>query len=432
MSSTEPTPPDTTSPASVEFPTSEEKYHEYRDMAFTLAVSWLVFSLALDTPGLPLRFLLKDRLSLEPEAVAVFFAIGNFASYIKPFAGVLCDSIPLFGTRRRHYLGLSLFAAALLIALIGVIPRNYALLLGIYSALLVVITVTSTSLGGLMVETGHRFRATGRLSAQRIGITRSVGLATGPIGGFLVGLPFLVTTATSALLYGGLGMFLIWRIDEPGGARCDREALRTAGEQFRTLLRSRTLWYAAGLVCLVVIAPGFGTPLFYYQTNTLHFSALFIGSLSIINSIGCIVAAIIYSRVCRYFTLRQSLAVSIVIHAAGTLFYLAYRSPSSALAITALEGVAQTLAVLPLYDLAARATPRGSEALGYSVMMSVWNLTIALSDMLGSYLYGHFGMTFRNLVWLNAGTTILVLLAVPFLPRALMERRDGDPQPGHP
>ena len=44
------------------------------------------------------------------------------------------------------------------------------------------------------------------------------------------------------------------------------------------------------------------------------------------------------------------------------------------------------------------------------------NFTHALSDLLGAWLYDHLHLTFRDLVWLNAGTTILVLVAVPFLP----------------
>ena len=83
------------------------------------------------------------------------------------------------------------------------------------------------------------------------------------------------------------------------------------------------------------------------------------------------------------------------------------------------------LALLPLYDLAARATPRGSEALGYSLMMSVWNFTHAMSDWAGSWMFQHWHLHFHQLVWINAATTILVLFAVPFLPRVLMDWREG-------
>jgi predicted MFS family arabinose efflux permease len=79
-------------------------------------------------------------------------------------------------------------------------------------------------------------------------------------------------------------------------------------------------------------------------------------------------------------------------------------------------------------DLAARGTPRGSEALGYSVMMSVWNLTNSLSDWVGSTLFTKYGFGFTHLIWLNAGTTALVLLVIPFLPRELLNKTDGLPQ----
>jgi predicted MFS family arabinose efflux permease len=164
--------------------------------------------------------------------------------------------------------------------------------------------------------------------------------------------------------------------------------------------------------------------MFYYQRDTLKFGLGFIGDLEMILALFGIAGAWIYGRLCFRRNLRSILGWSIVIHAAGTLFYLLYRTPNSAIAITALEGVAQTMAILPLYDLAARATPRGSEALGYCIMMSVWNLTNNLSDWLGSHLYTAYGLTFMNLVWLNAGTTALVLLAVPFLPSVLVDRTD--------
>jgi hypothetical protein len=94
--------------------------------------------------------------------------------------------------------------------------------------------------------------------------------------------------------------------------------------------------------------------------------------------------------------------------------------------ITAIESATLAIALLPLYDLAARATPRGSEALGYSVMMSVWNFTKNMSDLLGSAIYSRFGERMTELVWVNSVTTALVLIAVPFLPSVLMDRKDGD------
>src|SRR5688500_9996474 len=93
---------------------SVDEEREYRRFARLVGMGWLFTILGYGIADLPLRFLLKDDLRMGPEAVALFLAIGHFTNYIKPLAGVLTDAVPIFGTRRRHYLLLSLFACGLL------------------------------------------------------------------------------------------------------------------------------------------------------------------------------------------------------------------------------------------------------------------------------------------------------------------------------
>ena len=75
-------------------------------------------------------------------------------------------------------------------------------------------------------------------------------------------------------------------------------------------------------------------------------------------------------------------------------------------------------------DLAARATPKGCEGLGYSLMLSIRNVAIFGADVVGSYLADH-KWPFANLVYLNAGTTAVVLILVPLLPATLMQSKDA-------
>jgi predicted MFS family arabinose efflux permease len=402
---------------------------ELRRMSFLMALGWLGTNLGIAVADLPLKFLLKDDLHLTPQAIAGFFALGAFTNYIKPIAGLLTDSIPLFGTRRRHYLLLSLLGSGLLWLLLSAVPRTYTSLLCTYAVLYMTIVFTSTTLGGVMVEVGTLYGAAGRLTAQRIGMFRLGSLLGGPIGGALASSPFGIAMAVTAALHLILVPLFAWGLPEARTAQANGRVWQQAGEQWRVLIRSKTLLSAAGMICLVAAAPGFGTPLLFHQTDTLHFSKQFIGNLVLVGAASGLFGAFLYHSVCRHWSLRLLLAGSVVIHALGTIFFLNYHSQSTALWITGLTGITGTLATLPIYDLAARATPRGSEALGYSVMMSVWNLTNALSDWSGSWLYGHFHLTFLNLVWLNAGTTALALVAVPFLPLALIMRRDGAPTP---
>ena len=87
-------------------------------------------------------------------------------------------------------------------------------------------------------------------------------------------------------------------------------------------------------------------------------------------------------------------------------------------------GFGFALAEVCLLDLCARSTPRGSEALGFSLIVSVTNLSQQGADVIGSRLYDAYH-NFPGLVFLNAGTTLVVLVLLPFLPRALMGTRDS-------
>lgn len=398
----------------------------FGQMALLLAVCWALSNIAYAIYDLPLKFVLKDQLRLDAAHVSAFFALGMVTNYVKPLAGILIDSVPLFGTRRRAYLLGSLFLCGVGWLVLASVPRNYGLMLAVFAVTYSMVVVISTSLGGVMVEAAQRYGAAGRLTAQRIAMFRVGTLAGGPLGGILATLPLIAALGCSAVLHFAL-IPLVWlrlRESAPPPAVDRRRMWSDARRQLRGLVESKVVLAAAGMIFLIAAAPGFGTPLLFFQTDTLRFSKPFLGMLTLVGAASGLAAAAFYHRFCQKRTMREMLVISIVVHALGTLFYLLYRDATSAVFITALEGVTQTLAMLPVYDLAARGTPKGSEALGYSVMMSVWNLTNSLSDWAGSTLFSHLGLTFANLVWLNAGTTALVLLVVPLLPRTLLSQKD--------
>lgn len=388
-----------------------------------------VFASTLSQPGvlkLPLQNLLKTDLRVSREAMAAFFAAGALAWYFKPLAGILSDSFPLFGTRRRHYLLFSAAAAAALWLLVGVVPRTFGSVLVAVIAMNAMLVMGSTVVGGLLVEVGQKYGATGRLTSARYFVMNVCLLLAGPVGGFLAARSFGLSTAVAALIAFSVVPVAFLLLREPPTAQRASEAWVNAGRHLKTLMCSGTLWSAAGLLFLVYISPGFGTPLYYYQTDNLKFSQQFIGNLGLVNGGVGLLGAVCYGLLCRRLMLRPLLAVGIACNVLATLLYHFYQSHTSALIVEGGAGLFATLAELPLMDLAARATPRGSEGLGFALMMSVRNGSAALSDIVGSMLVDHYHVSFGNLVWLNAGTTALVLLVIPFLPRILMNRRDGE------
>jgi MFS family permease len=376
--------------------------------------------------NLALRFLLKDELHLTATDLAAYFAITKLAWYCKPFAGLLADKVPLFGTRRKGYLvGFSAIAAGLWLVLPWA-HDVYALMLWLVVAINFALMMVHTTLGGMLVEVGQSLGATGRISAVRSG-TESFGwLLAGLTGGWvaahLLHFGFLINAGLMLIL--ALLFATNLRETKPGPGAPEKS--RRTPAQFRQLFRHRTLWAAAGFWVLVKFSPGFGTPLFFYQSETLGFSPQSIGYLAFVSAAAGLLGSIFYMRICRVVPLSRLLWLGVGLHVVSALTYFGYWSMGPAMAIEAFYGLCTALAFMPIFDLLARATPKEFAALGYALIFSLGSLSVSGSDLLGSWIFEHFNHSFSGMILLNAASSAVVLLAIPFLPRMLVAHRDGD------
>jgi len=385
----------------------------------------------LGWPGLigriPFGLLLKNELGLPAHQVAWFWAAGTAAWYVKPAIGLLCDAWPLFGTRRRGYLLLGAATATAGWLAFGLVPRRLGGLLAAMTVVNLGLVVVSAAVGGLLVEEGQRRGATGRLSALRTGLEGAMYLAAGPIGGALAVVPLAVASGAGAAIVGVIVPVTLWLGREPRRSRSDRGVWREARAALETMARSRPMWAATLLIFVVFVTPGLQTPLLYYQQDVLKLSARVMGLLQLAGGAGAILGALGYVWLCRRLPLRTTLFGGICLSAAAALAYLGYRSAEAALAIDFLAGLTGALGTLPIFDLAARAAPRGCESLAFALMMSVRTFALfVLSDPLGSMVYERFAKGFRELVLVNAGSTLVGLLVVLLVPRALLARREGE------
>jgi hypothetical protein len=394
-----------------------------------VVISVGIFVTGFGWPGiigrLPFSLLLKNQLHMPAHKVAAFWGIATIAWYVKPLFGLISDAYPLFGTRRRGYMLTGTILCGLFWLAFIVVPHDYVPFVIVTTLLNIAMAFVSTVVGGLQVEAAQRYGATGRLASLRIGLEGVMNLLAGPVSGWLAVRAFGWTAVAGACILCAFLPVVSILYPEAGGAQRNTAVWAAARRQLGVIVRSRAMWGATGLLFLVYLAPGFQTPMLYYQQDVLKLDPRFMGFLQLLGGAGGILGALAYSALCRRLPLRVSLTAGIVLNAASTLLYLRYDSAAAAMAIDGAAALLGTLATLPLYDLAARATPVGSESFGFALMMSLRNISIfAISDPFGSYLYDHYHLGFKHLVWLNAGSSAAVLLFVPLLPAVLLAARE--------
>lgn len=388
---------------------------------------------------LPFNHLLKE-MGFDSNKSATFFSLAMLPWTFKAIAGLLVDGVPLFGSRRRAYLLMSALVAMAIWALMGASPKNYDLLLGLAIAMNAVIVFGSTTSGGLLVEAGQRFGASGRLSSLRV-FAQNLGAGLGmPLGGLLAATALGWTSAAAILPLSCL-FFAAWFLlkEPPLPPRPDHgrsfvgqslHVLRSIWLQIRNVLRWQMLMPAL-LACFIQIVPTFRSTCFYqYQTETLHYSDAALGWLGLTGYGVALLSSGVYAWCCRRLSLRISLYGAIFLTSLSALPYLFYTPYEPwMLRASTIEGLGtflQYLAYLPIFDLIVRSTPKGSEALGYSVLISVWNIGLMIGTKTGPMLYEtslHKNM--NSLIWLNAVVTLAGVVLVFFIPRSLIAQREG-------
>jgi BT1 family len=375
---------------------------------------------------LPLQNLLKNELHLDRTANAAFFFWAGLAWYLKPFAGILTDAFPLFGSRRKSYIVISASLAALCWLALTVTPHEFRDLLLVVILINTFMVIASTVVGGYMVETAQANSGSGRLTAVRQFVQQACFIVNGPAAGYLASIAFGWTVAACGgimlLLVPVTILFLQERRQRPDS----RQIIANARAQLVNIATARTMWGAAGLMALFYIAPGFATALFYKQQNELDLDTQAQGFLQLIAGVCGVLAALGYGILCRRLNLRTLMVGCMIFATAANLGYLFYSSAGRAQAIEGLNGFGYTLAELALMDLAVRATPAGSEGLGFSLMVSVRNLALFGTDWFGSYLLDEYHFSFDGLVLANSLTTLIAVPLVFLLPRLLVLRKDAE------
>jgi len=374
---------------------------------------------------IPIQNLLKNVLHVDRAANAAFFFWIGIPWYLKPLFGIVCDAFPLFGSRRKHYLLLGAGLATLAWLALAITPQRYEPLLMVCLLINFAMIIASTAVGGYMVDVAQSSSSAGRLSSVRNFAQQFSFVVAGPLSGYLASVAFGWTPLSC-----GLVLFLIVPITltfmlEPSQRARSTAVLTTLQVQFRQIGQAKSMWATAGLAALFYFAPGIQTATFYRQQNLLHMSTQGQGFLVLLQGVFGIAASLLYgSFLCRKLTLRTLVVTGLLLGSAADLAYLLYNSVPLARAIESFWGFGYILAELAMAHLMVRATPKGSEALGFALLVSVRNLCYFGGDWFGSHLLDQYHLQYSTLVLANAATSLIAVPLSLLLPLALVNVRD--------
>ncbi|HEY3846926.1 MAG TPA: MFS transporter [Acetobacteraceae bacterium] len=364
----------------------------------------------------PLTYFLKTHYGWTVLQIAASLAVLDVPWVIKPVYGLISDFLPLFGYRRRSYLLLSNLAAILAFAWVTQVMAPGAI---VFALLLtsIAMAVSSTLCGALLVENGQRHNASAAFVNQQWLWFNGAVAATSLLGGALIEFFSPAGALHVAALIAAvapLAVLACLPLVEEARAGIDRAALRQRLDGLVTTFRSRTMWLIAAFLFCYYFSPGFGTPLYFYMTDHLHFPQGFIGALSAVGAAGWVAGGLLYHWFLAGMRTRPLLQLSIVFGTLGTLGFLFMVGPISAVAVNFLMGVAGMIANVATLTLAADHCPPRAEGFAFAALMSVINLATPLADACGAFLYEHvFGGRLAPLIVVSAGLTAFVLVLIP-------------------
>lgn len=378
----------------------------------------------------PLRSLLRNWGSDSTE-IATFMFILGFPWYIKPVFGLLTDFIPIRGLRRKSYLTLSSLLVIVGFLVATLIPLNPAAA----SALLIILLLPNLGIAfndvatdAAMIESGQPLGITGRLQSAQWAAIYGAMMICGVAGGWISQhgqqrLGFLVCA-----LLGVIALYIaIFQIEEKPRFELQRGQLKRAIKVLGEASRTRIVVLVAIFTLLLNFNPFSADVLYMHMIQELGFSEQFIGYTYTIGSLAAIISCILYGMFAKRVPLRLLLHGSVIFMVLANLVYIGLRTETSAVIISFASGLIYMVTTLTQLELASRYCPPAAAGTVFALIMSLNNLGVSLSSILGGWFYESWklsfgvGTAYNLLVVVGAGFTAACWFLVLFFPKTQQE-----------
>jgi MFS family permease len=369
----------------------------------------------------PLDYFMLKEMGKSAADVAALLSILMVPWMIKPAYGIISDFVPLFGYRRKSYLTLAYALGALFYAT-AALTNSFSALVAALFLTAVGMAIGTTIVNGLTLQVGRPTSEYRSYQSIQAACYYTANIASFLVGGLLCAnfLPgealrfAALIAAVPCLLTAGAA----WKLIDEEKTAARKLDLGTVFGIVREF-KMRGLIVVALFLCCWSFSPGFGTPLYFYETKVIGFSQLFIGQLGAINSLGMFCGALVFKYAMdQRISPRFQTVISVLLGAASTIGYLWLLDAQTAIALEFFRGVANIIAILTLYGLASDVSPPRLESTTIAFLIAAYNIAEQMSNVLGAHLYTYtFSEAFAPLIVVSALATLACLVFVPFLPQ---------------
>ncbi|BAC07569.1 folate/biopterin family MFS transporter [Thermosynechococcus vestitus] len=380
---------------------------------------------------LAISFFFKDELGLSPAEVAALMGVAALPWVIKPVFGLVSDSLPLLGFRRRSYLVLSgLLGCGAWLSLGTWVATPWQATAAILGAS-IAIALSDVIVDSLVVERARQE------SATEMGTLQSLSWAATAVGGILTAYfsgqllqwfsprtVFQITAVFPLLVSAVAGAIAEERV-------MARPQLSQTWEHInhvRQAMMQKRIWLPVAFLFLWQATPGSESAFFFFTTNELGFEAEFLGRVRLVTSIASLLGVWIFQRYLKTLPLRTIFFWSTILSAflgLSSLILVTHLNRQwgisdqwFSLGDSLILAVMGQIAFMPVLVLAARLCPPGIEATLFALLMSISNLANLVSHELGALLTHWLGITEHNFdrLWLLVlMTNLSTLLPLPLL-----------------
>ena len=391
-----------------------------RNLLFFFGLAYFSQGVAGTLIQQPLAYHLKSD-GMAAHHVAQAFAFVAIPWIVKPLYGLISDSIPLWGYRRKSYLVLATLLSTLGYLAMSRLATPHAILTVLLVATLGIAAI-DVLVDALMVEEGQKTGLIGQFQGQQWTWLNIASITAAALGGWLIEM----STPAGAIQWAALIIALaplavltstLLLIDERR-VIANEPLLVSMSQHMMIAVTSKRVWVMAGFLAFWNLIPNFSLPLYYHMTDRLQFGQGFIGQLHAIGAAAAAVGAYVYRK---YFaeaiSMQSLLTISIALSSATAFAYLLLSGHTSAQLLHMLSGVVSMIALLTFFSLAASVCRAESAAFTFALLMAIYSIAGQVSAVVSAHLYQEVFQQDITLLILTAGCfTLLALLWIPILP----------------